>query len=337
MVVPARRGVTRGAPSATRRRTSSVRSGPGPGGARRSSRRTRLNPLSVGATRDSPSSASAVEFLRNERRHRASSRRWDNYSAEHVDGLSTSRRPRKRPADAYLTVHAALLAREPGTSDRDWLEIPTLTPVALRILSALECTVADVPTAGSPPSLEGLRACLQRCRRRHPPEPGRRPRAYLPRTSGPSAPRAEALAELAVPSFDARTLAVDRRGERRARPSEGFKSCGPARGDGTRRQTSHEEVWSSSRLARLDGWTTVTDRRRQKRSRFASIASQRGGRTDRRAHRPVDIPDAGLAAGAAISAAGLAGALGWCVWLVIARRRLPNAEDGDDQDPHRTS
>jgi hypothetical protein len=39
----------------------------------------------------------------------------------------------------------------------------------------------------------------------------------------------------------------------------------------------------------------------------------------------------GLTAGAVISVAGLAGAVGWCAWLILARRRLgqPKPSNGE--------
>jgi len=214
------------------------------------------------------------------------------------------------------------------TQGADWLAIPTLTPLGLRVLSALNVrwlmfppgSAASMP--GLSPAYSGPDAVIFR-------NSAAVPRAYLPRVVRSVSTEAEALDELAAPSFDARRVAV----------VEGT-SDGAAEGSVRVVRDEPEELEVDVDLTRgglvvvpdalLDGWTVKIDGAEVRSLRVDSVL------------RGVDVPAGdhtvrwtyhtpGLTGGAAISAAGLAAAVGWCAWVVLARRRIrqPRAEDGE--------
>jgi hypothetical protein len=276
------------------------------------------NPMAP-AEHASPDTTAAVEFLRQN----GSTERLAGVGATLPPDTSTVYRLRDvRGNDPPMpTLRFMRLFRlvNPTQSIGDWLAIPTLTPEGLRILSALNVRWLIFPPA-SAPSLPGLTlgysgpdALVLR-------NPAAVPRAYLPETVKPVSSEAEALAELASPSFVARRVAV-------------VEGARPNAAEGTVRvvRDEPEEIELEATLGRgglvvvpdtlLDGWTVTVDGDDAEAIRVDSVVRgvevPAGDHTVRWSYRTP-----GLAAGAAISAAGLTGAAGWGVWLLLARRRV---------------
>jgi hypothetical protein len=272
-----------------------------------------------------PDTTRAVEFLRQ------------NGSTERLAGVGTTLPPDTSTVYRLRDVRGndppmptlrfmRLFRLVNPTQGSDWLAIPTLTPEGLRILSALNVRWLMFPP-GSTTSLPGLTlgysgpdALVLR-------NPAAVPRAYLPETVKPVSSEAEALAELASPSFVARRVAI----VEGARPNA-------ARGAVRVVRDEPEKIELRATLSRgglivvpdtlLDGWTVTVDGDEARAIRVNSVARgvevPAGNHTVRWSYRTP-----GLETGAAISAAGLAGAAAWGAWLVLARRRVrPSRVEG---------